>query len=149
VRIFAVLVLLTAIAHARSERTFGYARDQAWPTALRFLRVDARVKILEKDADAGYVLFELVDDKKTFRGALEVVDLVKDGQHHSKCVITIEDRPAWMEVGMLDGLARKLRADLGPPPPPPPKKEPPKEPAKDPPPKDPAKDEGPPISPTP
>ncbi len=55
-------MLATSLATARSEKTLAYPRDQVWPTAVRFLVVDERVKVLEKDADAGYVLFELRDE---------------------------------------------------------------------------------------
>ncbi len=109
------------------------------------------MKVVEKDADAGYVLFELKEDGKTFRGSLEVIDATKDGRHVVRFVIAIEDRPAWLEVEMLTRLERKLRAELGAPAPAPsPKKDP------DPPKKDgdkpadkPKDDGGPPISPTP
>src|SRR5262249_48214544 len=110
---------------------------------------DLELKILEKDADAGYVLFELREDGHTFRGSLEVIDVIKDGHKQVRFVMQIEDRPSWLEVEMLARLERKLRAELGPPPPPPtpkPKDEPKKdEPKKD----DPPKDDGPPVSPTP
>jgi hypothetical protein len=153
VRAVLVLVLLTSLAHARSEKTLAYTRDQAWPAAVRFLRVDAHVKIIEKDADAGYVLFELVDAKKTYRGSLELVTIEKDGQPVIRFVVSVEDRPTWMEVELLNRLEQKLHAELGPPTSPPPKKPPPaKDPAKD---KDapkkdaPKPDDGPPISETP
>jgi hypothetical protein len=150
--VLAVLLAASAPAHARSERTLAYPRDQAWPTAVRFIRVDEGLKITEKDGDAGYVLFELHEEKRTFRGSLEVIDVEQDGRRAVRFVIQIEDRPAWIEVEMLDRLEHKLRAELGspapaPPPKPPKKDEPP--PKKDAPPPPPADDDGPPISPTP
>jgi hypothetical protein len=144
VRIALVLVLLCGIAHARTEKVLAYPRDQAWQAAVRFIRVDQGLKILEKDADAGYVLFELHEDNKTFRGSLEVIDVVKDGRHAVRFVMQIEDRPAWLELELLNRLERKLRAELGSPSPAPsapPKKDEPKAP--------PGKDEGPPVGPTP
>ena len=101
------------VASARSEKTFAYPRDQAWPTAVRFLVVDERVKITEKDADAGYVVFELRDDGKTFRGALEVMTVVRDGRTEVKFVLQIEDRPSWLEIAMLHRLEAKLHVELG------------------------------------
>lgn len=146
-------------AVARSEKSLAYPREQAWPTAVRFFVVDVKAKILERDADAGYVLFELVDDGKKFKGSLELATVVVDGRTGVKLILNIEDRPSWVEIAMLTKLERKLRAELGAPAPKPPKAEPkePKEP-KDPhapPSKDPPKDGkrpddgGPPISPTP
>jgi hypothetical protein len=143
-------------AAARSEKTLAYPRDQAWPAAVRFLAVDEHVKITEKDGDAGYVVFELRDDGKTFRGALEIVSLVRDGRTVVTFVLQIADRPSWLEIAMLGRLETKLRAELGSPAPPPdaakeapraaprkdePKPDAPAEPRLD--------DRGPPISPTP
>jgi len=146
--VWLVLLLLCGIADARSEKMLAYPRDAAWPAAVRFIRVDEHLKVIEKDADAGYVLFEMKDEGKTFRGSLEVIDTVKDGRHLVRFVIQIEDRPSWIEVEMLNRLERKLRSELGTPEPPPsappPKKDEPKDPAPPSP-----KDDGPPVSPTP
>ena len=126
--VVAFVLVASSVAFARSEKTLAYPRDQAWPAAVRFIRVDERLKVIEKDNDAGYVLFELREDKKTFRGSLEVIDIVKDGRHLVRFVIQIEDRPSWLEIEMLNRLERKLRTELGAPAPAPtpkPKDEPP------------------------
>ncbi|MBA3457362.1 MAG: hypothetical protein H0T42_30050 [Deltaproteobacteria bacterium] len=149
------IALAAAAASARSEKTLAYGREQVWPTAVRFLVVDEHVKVIEKDPDAGYVLFELKDDGKMYRGSLEVLTVVRDRRTSVRFVLQIEDRPDWLEVAMLTRLERKLRSELGSPAPPPakdPPKEPPAEGAPKPnDPKDsPKPDEGgPPISPTP
>ena len=146
---------LGAPAAARSEKTLAYPREQAWPAAVRFLAVDERLKLVEKDGDAGYVLFELRDEGKLFRGSLELVVVAVDGRTVVRFVLTIEDRPSWLEAAMLRRLEDKLRKELGSPAPAPSPR-----PAKDAPAKDaPAKDApkappptdggGPPISPTP
>lgn len=106
---------LSAPALARSDKTFAYPRDEAWPAAVRFLVVDEHLKVTDKDADAGYAVFELKDGGKTYRGALECVATTKDGRPVVSLVITIEDRPSWMEIAMLTRLEAKLRAELGPP----------------------------------
>ena len=111
--IFLAVMCATTVASARTEKMVGYVRDQAWPTAVRFIRVDENLKIIEKDADAGYVLFELKEDGKTFRGSLEVVDVVKDEHHETRVVVSIDDRPSWEELQMLHRLERKLRVELG------------------------------------
>ena len=148
-RLLLALVLWTGTAYARSEKTLAYPRDAAYQTAVRFIRIDAGFKVIEKDADAGYVLFELREDKKTFRGSLEVIETVKDGRKLVRFVLSIEDRPAWVEVELLGKLELKLRAELGSPAPAPtpaqpqpPKKDEPKPPP-------PPKDDGPPVTPTP
>ena len=149
-------------AAARSEKTLAYPRDQAWPAAVRFLAVDERLKLVEKDEGAGYVLFELRDEGKLFRGSLEVVVIAVEGRTLVRFVLTIEDRPSWLEAVMLGRLERKLRAELGSPAPAPsprPRDGAPKDGAKDAPkdgpkagpkaPAPPPDDGGPPISPTP
>ncbi|MEO8701792.1 MAG: hypothetical protein ABI867_17235 [Kofleriaceae bacterium] len=145
------LLLLPVPALARSEsKPYAYQRDTAWSAAVRFVAVDERAKILDKDPDAGYVLFEFKDsDGKTYRGSLEVVILVNDGTPSLKFVVSLVDRPSWMEIAMLTRLEAKLRAELGAPNPqkPKPKPEPPKDPPKDKDPKDP--DPQPPLSRTP
>jgi hypothetical protein len=144
-----IAILLSAgAADARSEKTLAYPRDQVWPTAVRFLVVDERVKVIDKDPDAGYVTFELKDDGKVFRGSLEVMTVERDNRKTVRFVLQIEDRPDWIEVAMLQRLERKLRSELGSPSPPP-AKDPPKDPPKDAP-KNPKPDDGgPPISSTP
>jgi hypothetical protein len=148
--LFALILFVASPALARSEKTLAYPRDPAWQAAVRFIRVDEHLKVVEKDADAGYVLFEIREEKKIFRGSLEVIEVVKDGRHLVRFVVTIEDRPAWVEIEMLTRLERKLRTELGSPAPTPTPKPSPEPPKKDEPTKDePPKGDGPPVSPTP
>jgi hypothetical protein len=149
--VVAVLAGLTGPAAARADKTLAYRREQAWPTAVRFLVVDERARITDKDADAGYVIFELRDEGKTFRGALELAAVDQDGRPAVRFVLQVADRPSWVEIAMLTRLERKLRAELGAPTPPPaPTPAKPDEPSK---PAKPAKpdddDHAPPVSPTP
>jgi hypothetical protein len=137
----AALLLSSGIAHARSEgRTLGYARDHVWSPTVRFLVVDEKAKVIEKDADAGYVLFELKHDGKSYRGSLEIMTVQTDGRPSVKFAINLVDGALHKEAGMLQRLEVKLRSELGTPPPPPKKPEPPKDAPKDPPPKDAPKD---------
>jgi hypothetical protein len=161
--VIATISATATTAAARAEKTLAYPRDQAWSTSLRFLVVDERVKVTDKDETAGYVLFDLKDDGKTFRGSLELFQVDQDGRKAVRFVAQIEDRPSWLETKMLERLEQKLRVELGSPSPPPspkpkdpePPKDPPRDgdpPRKDPPPrhKDPDPiDDGPPVSPTP
>jgi hypothetical protein len=111
----AALVLLGAApALAKTSREVDYRYDQVFPALVRFLRVDEKLKIVEKDDKSGYVLFELADGKKTFSGAGEVARMDGGG---SRVTIRISDRPAYMELGILDRFADKLRDELGEPPP--------------------------------
>jgi DNA-binding transcriptional ArsR family regulator len=116
--ILAVSLLCAAAsaAGARTERKTGYTYEQAWPTAVRHLRVDEGFKIVDKDQDTGYVVFELKDDGKVFAGALEVVEHEEHGRKVVKLVMTITDRPDYMEAQVLDRMLMKLRQEHGDPP---------------------------------
>ena len=103
-------------ADAKSQRDSAYLYRQVWPAAVRLLRVDAGYKIIEKDVESGYVLFEAKDDGKKFRGALEIAKLENEGGKRVRVIIRIEDRPSYMELSLLDKLERKLRDEYGPPP---------------------------------
>jgi hypothetical protein len=126
-RLLLALLLCSGVAHARSEgRSLGYQRDHVWPTTVRFLVVDEKAKVIDKDGDAGYVLFELKSENKSYRGSLEIITVQADGRPNIKFAINIVDGALWREAGMLQRLEQKLRNELGTPPPPPKK---PKEPA--------------------
>lgn len=116
--VIALAAMAPRPAVARSEKTVAYAVARVFPAAVRFLRVDEGVEIVEKDGDAGYVLFELAQDGKVFPGALELVVTESAGRAAVKLVLRIEDRPSYVEVAMLERLERKLRAELGSEPPP-------------------------------
>jgi hypothetical protein len=118
-----IAVLLgTHIAQAKTTRTMRYSFDQVFPAAVRFLRIDEGCTIVEKDADAGYVVFELRDDGRAFQGSLEAIRLRDpEGAPITKVVVRLQDRPDYMEQGLVDRLADKLHEDFGAPRPPPPK----------------------------
>ena len=119
-----VLTAVTAVAFAESARVLAYPYERVWPAAVRFLRVDQKLKIVEKDADAGYVLFELVDDGKAFQGALQLSRTKDpDRRESTRVSLKIGGRPSYVEDRLLEKLEQKLRDELGDPapaPPPPP-----------------------------
>lgn len=110
------LVLLTwaTMPLARTEETTGYTKTQAYNGALRFLRVEQELQVIEKDADLGYVLFEyptgMGDDKTT--GSLEVIERDEE----VLVVIQISKLPAHHESRLVGALLKKLEADYGDPP---------------------------------
>ncbi|MBK9031647.1 MAG: hypothetical protein IPL61_09985 [Myxococcales bacterium] len=107
------LAAAPAPAAARTQTTVGYAADRVFAATVRFLRIDLDAKILDKDAAAGYVVFEYVDDGKPFRASFEVVTTERDGKPTVAIVLDISDRPAYLEAILIDRLRAKLRADLG------------------------------------
>ena len=111
------LLLVSAPAWARSEKSMGYSPQSVWSPVVRFVRVDENLTILERDAEAGYILFELREEKKVFRGSVEIIAASPD--HGVRVILDIRDRPSYMEIAMLERLERKLIAELGPAPSPP------------------------------
>lgn len=114
----AVVVLLATLtapppAQARTALTVAYRADAVFAAAVRFLRVDEDAAIVDKDADAGYVIFTIERDGKTTRGALELIAADRDGQPRVTIAITLTDRPDYLEAVMLEHLRRKLKAELG------------------------------------
>ncbi len=121
-------ILGAGSAEAKSTRKVSHAYERVWPTAVRFLRIDEGLKIVEKDADSGYVLFELRDEGKVFSGSVEVVRREDDAQRDAvELIVRIQKRPSYMEHALLNRLLRKIRDELGNPKAPPRKKTPPKE----------------------
>lgn len=108
-------------ARARTERLVSHRFEEVWPTAVRFLRVDQGYSIVEKDAETGYVLFELKEDDRRFRGSLELVR-TRDSERRPavELILKVEDRPDYVELVIMDHLLQKIRDEHGDPPPPPP-----------------------------
>jgi len=125
-------------------RPYGYAFDQVWSATVRLLRVDRGFKILEKDPETGYILFEFKESAKDERSWRAGVELLRDKDESGRTVIKvkieIQDKPELPDAVLHDRLREKLRAEYGPPFSAPTDAPPPKDKPKDPP-KDAPKDE--------
>jgi hypothetical protein len=120
----ATMMALAHNAQARTERGFRYEPAKVWATALRFVRVNENLAVIDKDAEAGFILFEVREEKKIYRGSLEILTVTEQGRSFVRFVIQIADKPSYLEIAMMDRLERKLRDELGlpsPAPSPPPK----------------------------
>jgi hypothetical protein len=101
-------------AAAKAQRTAAYRMNQVWPTAVRFLRVDEGLEIVEKDPDAGYVIFVVKDKTRSFNGALELIATTEpDGRQVVRLVLSIDGRPEYTEAGLLDRMLEKLAREHG------------------------------------
>lgn len=114
---------LLAIPHrtalARVESILAYPMTDVWPSAIRFLRIDRGYTIKEKDDATGYVLFELTEGGRTYRGAMEFIFARDpDGRNATKLFVQIPELPRRFEQGVLEKLVGKIRDDHGLPPPP-------------------------------
>jgi hypothetical protein len=130
------------VSELRAKRVLPYAFEHAWPTAVRYLRVDRGFSVTERDEDAGFILFEFQlggegpnDPVRVGWGSMELLR-TKDvsGREAVQVQVATGAGPVHLPSAITDGLADKLRAERGPPPPPP--RPAPSEPGPDAPPKD-------------
>lgn len=130
-----------ASSRLQHSRVLSYPAEQVWPAALRYLRVDRAYELVDRDREAGYILFDFpvstAPDASKGRGSLELVDTVDpSGRPSMKLSISTDAGPTHLPHAIAEGLVAKLRAERGQPAPPP-RPEPPAPPA------EPPQDEGP------
>lgn len=107
------VLALAAPAAAKVERTVAYRMQQVWPTAIRFLRVDEGLEIVDKDAEAGYVVFVVVEKGKQYQGSLELIAATDGDRPVVRLVLKIGGRPEYTEAGLLDRMLDKLAREYG------------------------------------
>lgn len=133
--------MATKLQHAR---VLPYPADQVWPTTIRYLRVDRGFSIVDRDRDAGFILFEFTvgsDGATKGRGSIElVVTADPSGRPAVKLQISTDAGPLHLPHAIAEGLAAKLKAEHGQPAPPPPSTPPSPTPPKSPPPEAPDDD---------
>ena len=125
-------------AEARSQVELPWPMAQVYPLAVRYVRVDRGCKIVDKDPDSAFLVFECPDDggKLSRHGALELIAGEVQQRPGVRLQVTLTDEPKFMEQRFLELLERKLKDERGPVPPPAPK--PPAPPPPPPPPATPA-----------
>jgi hypothetical protein len=126
----------SSLAHSR---VLPWPIETVWPTAVRYLRVDRGYTIVDRDPEAGFVLFEFKldrgragdDDAPKGSGSLELFATTDAaGRPSAHVEVTVDGGAAHLPFAIVDGLHTKLREERGTPPPPPKPKEPPKRPKK-------------------
>jgi hypothetical protein len=100
-------------AQARVERKLTYRTSQLWSSAVRFLRVDNRYKIVEKDKQTGYLLFEYKDEGRTHPASLELIPTVIEERKVVRARLRIEGMPTYVESVLMDKFLRKLKREYG------------------------------------
>lgn len=108
-------VLVVSGARARVEAESDYTRAQTYNGALRYLRVDLGYEVVEKDQDAGYILFRYEPPGRRgnpTNGSIEVLE----SKERVKLVIQLPQMPTYHETTLRDGLLKKLRTEYGEPP---------------------------------
>lgn len=106
------------------SRVLPYPSDQVWPTTIRYLRVDRGFAVIDRDRDAGFILFEFPvgsEGGSKGSGSIELVDTTDpSGRRAVKLQISTDAGPLHMPHAIAEGLAAKLKTEHGQPAPPPP-----------------------------
>jgi hypothetical protein len=110
-----VALLAPASASARLTEEHGYDYDQVWRAAVRLVAVDLRFPITDRDAEIGYVLFEYVDQGRSYQGSIELVRAAGESGERIRVVVQVPGMPSYVERMILDRFARKLVDEYGPP----------------------------------
>jgi hypothetical protein len=114
----AAIVLTSPAAEAKTSVESLYGFERTWNAALRMVRVDMGLKVVEKDDGVGYLLFDYKSPEsgnKVTAGSIELVR-PKDGQGPVQVIVQLAEMPRYHEMAMADSLARKMRAEYGDPP---------------------------------
>ncbi|HEY6079141.1 MAG TPA: hypothetical protein VIW29_10075 [Polyangiaceae bacterium] len=129
------LLAATSSALGRVDGSSAYSKAQTYSGALRYVRVDLGYEVVEKDAEAAYLIFKYTTPGQTknnaVTGTLEVIEA--DGG--VRVFVNMPRMPEYHERIFRDGLLKKLREEYGVPPTPP-KKPPADKPPADKPPAD-------------
>jgi hypothetical protein len=130
----ALVLVLTASGPAlgRSAAVLSYPVPDVWSTAVRFIRVDRGYVVREKDQGSGYILFELNDGGKSYKGSIELIRATdEEGREATRASVSLPDLPRHWEGMLLDKLGLKLREERGSPAPAAPRKPPAERPVRD------------------
>ena len=118
----AFVLLAGGAALARSASVLPYPAGEVWPTAIRFLRIDRGATLRERDVESGYVLFDLAEGNKVYKGSFELIRTIdSEGRDATRVVASLPDLPRHFEIALLDKLVLKVREEYGSPAPAPPR----------------------------
>jgi hypothetical protein len=110
------LAAATSSASARVDGSSAYSKSQTYSGALRYVRVDLGYEIVEKDADAAYLIFKYAapgqSKANAVTGTLEVVE----ANGRVRLFVSLPRMPEYHERIFRDGLLKKLREEYGEPP---------------------------------
>ncbi len=99
-------------ASARISFVSQYSLAQTYSAALRMLRVDMGLKVIERDAEAAYVLFEYKSTESAARVTSGSIQMVNQPSG-VLVVVQLPQMPQYHEDVMGNALKRKLLHDYG------------------------------------
>jgi hypothetical protein len=106
-------VTLAPGVSARVDGASSYTKAQTYSGALRYVRVDMGYEVVEKDADAAYLIFKYAPPGSgkaaPVTGTLEVVE----ASGGVRLFVNLPRMPEYYERVFRDGLLKKLREEYG------------------------------------
>ncbi len=96
------------------SRVLPYPVDQVWGAAIRYLRVDRDYAIVDRDPETGYIVFEIPLGELQGRGTLEAFSTTDpSGRMSTQLQISTEAGPTHLPHTLIEGIAKKVRAERG------------------------------------
>ncbi len=105
-------LLVARGAEARVEAVSDYSKAQTYSGALRYLRTALDYEVVEKDADAAYLIFKYKrpgQKEREGQGTLEIVE----ASGKVRVFVQLPEMPEYHERVLCDGLLKKLRDEYG------------------------------------
>ena len=111
-----VLTSPDVAAQSTFDSTYGY--DRTWNAAVRMVRVDMNLKILEKDEQTGYLLFEYTSPESGRQVSHGSIELVRPREPDAPIhvIVQLPQMPRYHEQVLLNQLTRKMKTEYGDPP---------------------------------
>lgn len=102
---------------ARVEEDLPWSYTQVFQGSIRLVRVDLGCTITERDADAGFLLFDYESNGRTHHGSIELTPTRdRHGVEVVRVVVQLPTLPSYVERMIVNRLERKLRTEVGEPP---------------------------------
>jgi hypothetical protein len=109
-----VAVTTPKSALARVEDDLPWSFTQVYQGSIRLVRVDLGCAITERDAEAGFLLFDYESNGRLHHGSIEMSPTTaRDGTATVRVVVQIPTLPSYVERMILNRLTRKLRDEVG------------------------------------
>lgn len=107
-KIIILLLLTGSIVLGSSNRTYNYSLKKVYSTLIRYIAVNRRDKILEKDIEGAYIIFQINDSGKTIEGSVEIIDR---GKEKSQMKLYFKGAH-YREVLFMKKFEKKLKEEL-------------------------------------
>jgi hypothetical protein len=109
-----VVVNTPGSALARVEEDLPWSYTQVFQGSIRLVRVDLGCTITERDAEAGFLLFDYESSGRLHHGSIELSPTrARDGSEVVRVVVQIPTLPSYVERMIVNRLERKLRDEIG------------------------------------